>query len=100
MTRYSGQPLPENCRIAVIANDAIGNFVVTTPLLQMLAAPKPQAPSPKPVIHYYGGSRTWEMQQASDLADETFILHGASTAEVAGYIGRAGTYGLVFNCES
>lgn len=104
MTRYSGQPLPENYRIAVIANDAIGNFVVTTPLLQMLRSATPQrrnAATPICEIHYFGGTRTWELQQASTLPDQTFILHGASSREIAQMaLDRGGTYDLIFNCES
>jgi ADP-heptose:LPS heptosyltransferase len=50
-------------------NDNIGNFVVATPLLQMLRAKH------EPVeIWYFGGSRTREFEEASDLIDERFEI--------------------------
>lgn len=76
MVRYEGQPLPPSPRIALIANDAIGNFVVTTPLAQLLRAEL--SPS---VVDYFGGTRTIELQEASDLYDSTFPLHGTTPAE-------------------
>lgn len=70
--RFSGQPLPASPRIAVFANDAIGNFVVTTPLLQMLRDRYPNAE-----LAYFGGERTAELEKASDLANTYVQLLGA-----------------------
>lgn len=92
MRRYEGTGLPANPRVAVVANDAIGNFVVATPLLQALR--RELKPS---LITYYGGRRTWELQVASDLFEATFPLHGSPLEEA---IEAAGTYDLVVNVEN
>lgn len=95
MVRYVNQPLPRAPRIAVIANDAIGNFVMATPLLQMLAKRHPEAE-----IHYFGGMRTAEIQLASDLFACSFSLHGAPTDAIRELLTRAGSYDLIVNLES
>lgn len=92
MPRYEGHGLPDSPRVAVIANDAIGNFVVATPLLQMLRRElKPEC------IHYYGGVRTLEMQAASDLFEWSYPLHGSSFGEACRE--AQGPYDLVVNVE-
>jgi len=94
--RYSGQPLPENPRIAVIANDAIGNWVMGTPLLQMLRLER--KPSE---LHMFCGTRTSELQKASDLADEFVNLHGLDPRAFLELMAeRRGQYDLVVNVES
>lgn len=93
MRRYTGQPLPPNARVAVVANDAIGNFVVATPLLQMVRCELDPA-----VLHYYGGKRTWELQSASDLFDAHFALHGSDLHEAVAQVPHA--YDLILNVES
>lgn len=95
MVRYSGQPLPRSPRIAVVANDAIGNFVVSTPLLQMLRAA--HAPAS---LDYYGGTRTWELIQASDLIDHGVPLHGLEPKHIARALAEERPYDLVFNQEA
>lgn len=92
MPRYEGHGLPQQPRIAVIANDAIGNFVVATPLLQMLR--RELAPS---AIHYYGGVRTLELQAASDLFEWNYPLHGRPFGEACRE--SQGPYDLVVNVE-
>src|SRR5205085_2382197 len=87
--------LPKGGRIAVVANDAIGNFVVATPLLQMLR--RQHAPS---AIDFYGGFRTQELELASDLIDCSFPAHGTQLADVALHISRRPAYDLVVNNES
>lgn len=95
MKRYLGEALPDNPRLAVIANDAIGNFVVVTPLLQMLRRTYPTAS-----IKFFGGSRTRELQQPSDLFDEQFELHGPSLRETTSLLAEhTGGYDLVINFE-
>lgn len=92
MPRYEGQGLPKSPRVAVIANDAIGNFVVATPLLQMLRRElKPE------FIHYYGGVRTLEMQSASDLFEWSYPLHGRPFGQSCR--DSQGPYDLVVNVE-
>lgn len=97
MRRYTGEALKPAPRIAVVANDAIGNFVVGTPLMQMLRSKwRPSA------LDYYGGTRTWELIEASDLIDFGYPLHGApphKTAEAIAERSNDGAYDLVFNME-
>jgi ADP-heptose:LPS heptosyltransferase len=98
VTRFSGQALPADSRIAVFANDAIGNFVVVTPLLQMLR----EAWCPA-TVDFYGGRRTWELQAESDLFDWTYPLWGTAPAKaVEAMLGRmsGAAYDLVVNVES
>ncbi|MEA2552746.1 MAG: heptosyltransferase [Fimbriimonadaceae bacterium] len=71
MRRYAGEGLPVGCRIAVVANDALGNYVVSTPLLQMLR--ERWNPS---VLHYYSGTRTEELWAEDPKIDWGFCLHG------------------------
>lgn len=96
MDRYQGQELPSNPKIAVIANDAIGNFVMATPLLQMLRDElKPSE------LHLYCGTRASEFYPDSKLADEFINLHGANPdAWIAMMQQRRGHYDLVVNCEA
>lgn len=94
VTRYEGHGFTQGGRIAVVANDAIGNFVMATPLLQMLRAQL--APSS---IEYWGGKRTWEFQRASDLFEWSFPLHGSSEEEVLSAIAERPPYDLIVNIE-
>jgi ADP-heptose:LPS heptosyltransferase len=98
MKRFQGEALPDVPRVAVIANDALGNFVVATPLLKMLRDSRP-----KITIDFYGGTRTQELQSASDLLDWSYPLHGsAPNAAARAGLGRAakqGDYHLVVNLE-
>lgn len=94
MKRYRGEDLPENPRIAVIANDALGNFVAATPLLQMLKYKWEPCH-----IEYFGGWRTWELQLASDLFDATFPLHGENFRITAKRIEDVPPFDLVVNME-
>ncbi len=70
--RFSGDEWNAGWRIAVVANDAIGNFVVSTPLLQLLRSKRPAS------ITYFGGARTAELEGASDLFEAHYPLHGTS----------------------
>jgi heptosyltransferase III len=78
-----------------VANDAIGNFVASTPLLQMLRARHEPAE-----IHYFGGTRTLELQESSDLFERHFPLHGTPPREAALWIAGLPEYDLVVNVES
>lgn len=96
MQRYQGQELPKRAKIAVISNDAIGNFVVATPLLQMLRAANPHAE-----IAYFSGTRVSEFTRSSDLFDSHSPLRGIHPGEALRRIStRLGTFNLVFNMES
>lgn len=97
MKRYQGESLPDRPRIAVVANDAIGNFVVGTPLMQMLR----EKFSPC-TLDYYGGTRTWELVEASDLIDFAHPAHGAQPNQTAKVIAEQTgdrDYDLVVNME-
>jgi len=93
--RYTGQPLPPQPTIGVIANDAIGNFVMATPLLQLLRAER----APGRVV-FFGGTRTRDLQDASDLFDESVCLHGATAADIRALLARTGEFDLLINLES
>jgi heptosyltransferase III len=79
----------------VVANDAIGNFVAATPLLQMLRAAHPSAH-----LAFFGGSRTREFQEASDLFDEHRLLHGPEPRDALEEALRMEPFHLVCNMES
>lgn len=92
MKRYTGAGVAEGARIAVITNDALGNFVVATPLLQMLRSElKPL------IIDYFGGNRIAELAKGSDLIDYFWPLHGQSPRSLADE--RFEPYDLVVNVE-
>lgn len=92
MRRYQGEPLPKGSRIAVISNDALGNYVVVTPLLQMLRAQhQPER------LDYFGGARTRELWEADPNIDRGFPLFGSRPADAARAL--SGRYDLVINVE-
>ena len=97
MRRYAGEELPAGCRIAIVANDAIGNYVVSTPLLQMLRSRwRPAA------IHYYSGTRTQELWMEDRNIDWGFPLHGSEpNFSVLNAFAEVGNerYDLVINLE-
>lgn len=94
MTRYQGEELPERPRIAIVANDAIGNFVVSTPLLQTFRQRFPDAR-----IDYFGGTRTRELAAASDLIDDDIPLHGIEPRAAIEAVLARPPYDLIFNQE-
>ncbi len=93
MRRYRGEDLPEGCRIAVIANDALGNYVVTTPLLQMLRAKhRPHS------LDYYSGVRTEELWRKDPNIGWGFPLFGSRPEDAVR--SANGPYDLVVNIEA
>lgn len=95
MKRYAGERLTEYSRIAVIANDAIGNFVVSTPLLQMFYAAYPKAE-----VHYFSGPRVRELLDKSDLFDQWHSLAGCNIAATVAMAHQLAPFELVFVQES
>lgn len=98
MRRYEGEELPAGCRIAVVANDALGNYVVSTPLLAMLR--KRWRPS---VLHYFSGTRTEELWIEDAKIDWGFPLFGSEPhLSVLSTFVEAGSepYDLVINLEN
>lgn len=92
MMRYAGEDLPRASRIAVVANDALGNFVVVTPLLQMLR--ERFAPAE---LDYVGGTRLLELAERSPLVDRTITLFGSVPRAFVRSLPDA--YHLVINVE-
>lgn len=94
MKRYLGESLSPEIRIAVLANDALGNYVVSTPLLSMLRARYPQA-----TLHLYSGTRTEEFWTRDTRLNAGHALFGSPPQETARTIERLGPYDLVVNME-
>jgi heptosyltransferase III len=90
--RFQGEPLPPQPKIAVIANDALGNYVVSTPLIQMLKSKYLGAD-----LHYFSGHRVQELWSKDPLIDYGFPLHGSEPA--AAHDAARGPYDLVVNIE-
>lgn len=94
MIRYQGQALPDRPRIAVVSNDAIGNYVVVTPLIRMLR--DTHNPS---VLDYYGGTRTEELWRHDPAIDHGFGLHGSDPRYAASLALDHAPYDLIVNVE-
>lgn len=96
MIRFAGQTINPGKRVAIIANDAIGNFVMATPLAQLARSEwKPSE------LVYFGGTRTAELQAGSRLYDSSENLHGLSSAQFAALSLKYGGYfDIVVNLES
>lgn len=80
MRRYRGESLPEDARIAVVGNDAIGNFVALTPLFQAIRREWRPAR-----LDYWSGSRVAELAEESDLFDTFFPFLGTAPARAASW---------------
>lgn len=93
MIRYRGEAIPLGGRVAVVSNDALGNFVAVTPLLQMLR--RAYAPTR---LHYFGGHRIHELAGASDLPTQAFPLHGTPLRDALAWLPEE-PYDLVINVE-
>lgn len=93
MHRYAGEPLRESCRIAVISHDALGNFVVATPLLSMLKARYPGSKTT-----YFAGARVSELAEASELIDCHRVL--PESGVLSEYEPNLGKFDLIINLES
>ncbi|MCL4466151.1 MAG: glycosyltransferase family 9 protein [Chloroflexi bacterium] len=99
MERFSGQPLRERPHIAVLFYDAIGDFVVATPLLRGVRDKYPGC-----TLDYLGGERTRQLEEASRLVDSRFSVFGAGTlTDLPGYLTErralAGDFDLAVNCD-
>lgn len=88
--------MPNNPRIALISNDAIGNYAIATSILAMLKAEH----NPKELI-YYGGGRSAEFQSKSKLETRSYVLWGSDGGDVTEVLARnAGKFDLVVNLEN
>jgi ADP-heptose:LPS heptosyltransferase len=80
-----------------MANDALGNYVVSTPLLSMLRARFPEA-----TLHLYSGTRTQEFWTRDTRLNAGHALFGSpprETAERIADLGGPTGYDLVVNME-
>ncbi len=100
MERFTGQPLRVGPHLAVLFYDAIGDFVVATPLLRGLREKYPGC-----TIDYFGGERSRELEEASPLIDARFSVFGPADSLLAlpAYVARrrlaAGPYDLAINLD-
>jgi ADP-heptose:LPS heptosyltransferase len=93
MRRYLGETLPPTPRIALLTNDALGNYVVATPLVQMVKAAFPGCR-----LDWFCGRRSAELVEATPGVDEHIAWMDMSPRELAELaLGRA--YDLVINNE-
>lgn len=95
MRRYLGEPIGSQPKVAVISNDALGNYVVVTPLFQKLKEKYPGI-----TLHYYGGGRTQEFWTQEPLLDAAFSLFGNDPATITRLAQQHAPYDLVINVES
>jgi heptosyltransferase-3 len=93
--RFQGQRLSGDVRIAVIANDALGNYVVATPLLQALR----RKFGPKR-LDFFSGQRTEELWAVDPNIDAGFRIFGDSPRGTTISALDRGAYDLVINLES
>lgn len=85
----------DGAHIAVIANDALGNYVAATPLLQALR----KKYNPKR-LHLFSGRRTEELWTSDPNIDAGFAILGSPPRESALVALEHGPYDLVVNLES
>lgn len=100
MTWFNNQPLRERPHIAVLFYDALGDFVVVTPLLRGLKEKYPDC-----VLDYFSGERTRELEEALPYIDARVSVFGnpEGLEGVRTFIEArravAGAYDLVINCD-
>ncbi|RYG35935.1 hypothetical protein EON81_11270 [bacterium] len=93
MRRYEGGSLGPSPRIAVITNDALGNYVVSTPLLQALRQEHHGSE-----IHYFSGPRTEELWQHDESIQMGESIFGVPPSQ--SFAAVRPNYDLVVNVES
>ncbi len=85
--------MPKNPRIALISNDAIGNYAIATSILRMIKVEMQPG-----LLAYFGGRRVAEFQASSTLEDFSYPFWGGNEAEQADAIAQH-TFDLVVNLE-
>lgn len=93
MQRYVGGGFPSGSRIALLANDALGNFVVSTPLMRML---RDQVSDLN--LHLYSGPRISELAENSSLVDAHYSLFGITPRKFGAAV-QGREYDFVINVE-
>lgn len=94
MKRFENQDLGAKPRIAVMSNDAIGAYVTTTSLLQMVRAKYPDCE-----LWYFGGDRVKEFAEKTSLFDKYYSLLGTGFGQWMKDIGKMPQFDLVINTE-
>jgi ADP-heptose:LPS heptosyltransferase len=95
MHRTLGEPLKPVSRIALIANDALGNFAVSSPVAQVLREKHRPA-----VLDGFTGSRVMEIARDCPWFDEVIAAYGDSPRAVARRLLEREPYDLVVNMEN
>jgi len=93
--RYEGHGLLASPRVAVIANDALGNYAIQTSLLAMVR--RELRPGH---LHAVSGTRVAEFLEASELADSYWLMHGAEASQIVDHLASSKPFDLVLNLES
>jgi heptosyltransferase-3 len=100
MEWFNDQPLRPRPHIAVLFYDALGDFVIITPLLRGLKEKYPDC-----TLDYFSGERTRELEEALPYIDARFSVFGNPNAltQLPAFIAErraaAGEYDLVINCD-
>lgn len=95
MERFAGQALPKAPRIALLSNDAIGNFVLATCVANNLISQYQPG-----FLAYFGGTRSLELQARSPLFHANCCLYGTSEEEFLSTLSHHQlSFDLVVNLE-
>lgn len=94
MVRYQGEVLSESARVALVGNDALGNYAVITPLLRMLRGRYPKAQ-----ISYFSGNRTREFWAGDTKLHEGHDVLSLSPLKCSQLLTDLPAFDLVINVE-
>ncbi len=96
LKRYRGEPVPPGSKLAIIVNDAIGNFVVSTALLAVIRREWRPAK-----IVFFSGDRVSEFLDVCSLVDEWLPLFGGTPFESTAILNDGlEKFDIVVNLES
>lgn len=95
MHRYTGGSLPPGSRIALIANDALGNFAISSPIAQVLREKHRPAR-----LDGFTGSRVMEIAEECPWLDQVYAVYGDSPRVAARRILDLPEYDYVVNIEN
>ncbi len=95
MHRYTGGALPTGSRIALIANDALGNFAISSPIAQVLR--EKHKPSR---LDGFTGTRVMEIAEECPWLDQVYCVYGESPRAAARKVLDLPEYDYVVNIEN
>lgn len=95
MHRFTGGTLPSGSSIALIANDALGNFAISGPVAQALKSKHKGSR-----VHGFTGTRVMEIAQECAWLDQVFPVYGESPRVVARRLLDLPEYDYVVNIEN